>query len=81
VRVHSLTFSYTPGSMKCDSQASLLAHTLANPCLGRKPKARIATQAFFHAFLIKNKCYFIFFSMFSLSREGHNQRAHQALHG
>ncbi len=30
--------------MRCDSRASLLAHTLASPCLGRKPKARVATQ-------------------------------------
>jgi hypothetical protein len=29
--------------MKCDSQASLLARTLASPCLGREPKARVAT--------------------------------------
>jgi hypothetical protein len=43
VRVHSLTHSYIPESMKCDSQASLLAHTLANPCLGHEPKAKVAT--------------------------------------
>jgi len=43
VRVHALTFSYTPGSMKCDSQASLLACTLASPYLGHEPKARVAT--------------------------------------
>ncbi len=35
--------SYTFESMRCDSHASLLAHTFASPCLGRKPKARIAT--------------------------------------
>jgi hypothetical protein len=29
--------------MKCDSQASLLARNLATPCLGREPKARVAT--------------------------------------
>jgi hypothetical protein len=29
VKVHSLTFSYTLGSVRCDSQASLLAHTQA----------------------------------------------------
>jgi len=50
VRVHSLTFSYIPGSMKCDSWASLLAHNLANPCLGREPKARVATHPFFKIF-------------------------------
>ncbi len=33
--------------MKCNSQASFLAHTLANPCLGRKPKARVTTLAKF----------------------------------
>jgi len=35
--VHSLTLSYTPGSMKCDSQASLLARTFVSPYLIRKP--------------------------------------------
>jgi hypothetical protein len=30
--------------MKCDSQASLLAHTFVSPCFGRKPKAKIATS-------------------------------------
>jgi len=44
VRVHSLTFSYTPGSMRCDSWASFLARIVASPCLGRKPKARVATN-------------------------------------
>jgi hypothetical protein len=29
--------------MKCDSQASLLAHTFASPCLGHKPKVKVAT--------------------------------------
>jgi hypothetical protein len=29
--------------MKCDSWASLLAHTFARPCLGHEPKARVAT--------------------------------------
>jgi hypothetical protein len=29
--------------MKCDSRASLLVHTLTSPCLGREPKARVAT--------------------------------------
>jgi hypothetical protein len=31
--------------MRCDSWASLLALTLASPCLGRKPKAKVATFA------------------------------------
>jgi hypothetical protein len=43
VMVHSLTLSYTLGSMRCDSQASFLARTLVNPYLGREPKARVAT--------------------------------------
>jgi len=43
VRVHSLTLSYTPKSMRCESRTSLLAHTFASPCLGREPKARVAT--------------------------------------
>jgi hypothetical protein len=43
VVVHSLTFSYTLRSMKCDSQAPLLACTFANLCLGHKPKARVVT--------------------------------------
>jgi hypothetical protein len=43
VWVHSLTPFYTPGSMKCDSQASLLARTFASPYLGHAPKARVAT--------------------------------------
>jgi hypothetical protein len=29
--------------MKCESWASLLAHTLASPCFGREPKVRVAT--------------------------------------
>jgi hypothetical protein len=44
VWVHSFTFSYILGSMKCDSQASLLVHTFANPCFGREPEAKVATQ-------------------------------------
>jgi hypothetical protein len=30
--------------MRCDFRASLLACTLASPCLDHKPKARVATQ-------------------------------------
>jgi hypothetical protein len=33
VGVHSLTLSHTPRSMKCDSQASLLACTFPSPRL------------------------------------------------
>jgi len=29
--------------MRCDSRASLLACTLASPCLSRKPKVKVAT--------------------------------------
>jgi hypothetical protein len=43
VEVHSLAFSYTPENMRCDSRGSLLAHTFASPCLGREPKAKVAT--------------------------------------
>jgi hypothetical protein len=43
VKVHSLTLSYIPGNMKCDSRASLFALTFANPCIGREPKAKVAT--------------------------------------
>jgi hypothetical protein len=40
---HTLYTICTPKSMWCDSHASLLAHNLASFCLGRKPKARVAT--------------------------------------
>jgi hypothetical protein len=43
VKVHSLTFSYTLGSVRCDSRASLLDRTLISPCLGHEPKAKVAT--------------------------------------
>jgi len=46
VGVHSFTFSHIFGSMKCDSHASLLAHTFANPCLDHEPKAKVATFSF-----------------------------------
>jgi hypothetical protein len=39
---HSLTLSYTPGSMKCDSRASFLARTFVSPYLGREPNVRFA---------------------------------------
>jgi hypothetical protein len=41
VRVHSLTLSYTLGSMRCDSRASPLALTFVSPCFGCEPKARV----------------------------------------
>jgi len=37
------TFPYTPGSTKCESWASFLAHTFVNPCLDHEPKARVVT--------------------------------------
>jgi hypothetical protein len=43
VKVHSLTLSYTLGSIKFDSWASLLAHTFVSHCLGLAPKAKVAT--------------------------------------
>ncbi len=43
VKVHSLTLSYTLGSMRCDSRASLLARNLASPYHGRNPKVRVTT--------------------------------------
>ncbi len=44
MRVHSLTLSYTLGSIRCDSWASFSARTLASPCLGRESKVRVATS-------------------------------------
>jgi len=54
VRIHSLTLSYTPKSMRCDFQACFLAHNLASPCLGREPKARVVTISFVLVFLNAN---------------------------
>jgi hypothetical protein len=51
MRVRSLTLSYIPGSMRCDSRASFLARTLASPCLGREPKAKFTTTRMFGQFL------------------------------
>jgi hypothetical protein len=39
VGVQSLTLSYTLGSMKCDSRASLLARIFTSPCFDRDLKA------------------------------------------
>jgi hypothetical protein len=47
VEVHSLTFSYTTGSMKCDSRTSPLTHTFTSPCLNHKPKTRVVTNGVF----------------------------------
>jgi hypothetical protein len=38
---HTLLHSQPPGNMKCDSWASLLVRTLASPCFGCEPKARV----------------------------------------
>jgi hypothetical protein len=46
VRVHSVTLSYTPKSMKCDSRTSLLACTFASTCLGRELKAKVTTYMY-----------------------------------
>jgi hypothetical protein len=43
VRVDSLTLSHIPGSMWCDSRASSWPAPLQPHCLGREPKARVAT--------------------------------------
>ncbi len=55
VWVLSLTFSYTPGSMKCDPWASLLARTFASPYFGCKPKAKVmislAQFSIYHTFI------------------------------
>jgi hypothetical protein len=42
VRIYSVTLSFTPRSMRHDSRTSFLACNLATPCLGHKPKARVA---------------------------------------
>ncbi len=59
VGVHSLTLSYTPESMKCDSWALILAHTFASPCFGHEPKAKVAKHM---------NCNFVYFSK-KLSRK------------
>jgi len=41
--VHSLTLSYIPKSMKCDSRASFLARTFVSHCLDCEPKVKFAT--------------------------------------
>jgi hypothetical protein len=43
VRVHSLTLSYTFGSMWCDSWAFSWPTPLQPLCFGREPKARVMT--------------------------------------
>jgi len=48
LEVHSLTLSYTLGSMRCDSWASLLAHNLVSLCFGLEPKAKVVTEMVYH---------------------------------
>jgi hypothetical protein len=43
VWANSLTLSYIPMSMKCDFQASLLAHTFTSPYLNYEPKVKVVT--------------------------------------
>jgi hypothetical protein len=45
VKAHSLTLAYTPGSLWCDSRASSWPAPLQPLCLGREPKARVATRS------------------------------------
>jgi len=52
VGVHSLTLSYTPESMKCNSWASLLACTFTSPYLNCEPKAKIMTVTFQESLLL-----------------------------
>ncbi len=40
---HTLPYSQSPGSMKCNSRASFLDRTFASLCLGCEPKVRVAT--------------------------------------
>jgi hypothetical protein len=43
--------------MKCDSRASLLAHTFVNPYLGCKPKVKVAT-------IMMTKAWILFLQLF-----------------
>jgi hypothetical protein len=53
VKVHSLTPFCTPGSMRCDFWASLLACNLASLCLGCEPKVKVVI------IMLGNLCYFV----------------------
>jgi hypothetical protein len=66
VRVYSLTLFCTPGSSRCDSQVSLLARNLANPCLGGEPKAMVATikKLFFGKNLTLKNIFLLYFHFF-----------------
>ncbi len=62
MRVHSLTLSYTPRSMWCDSRAFSWPAPLQPFCLGHQPKARVATMH-----LLRRIIFLIFLLLFSLS--------------
>jgi len=36
----------TPGNMRCEPRASLLAHNLPSPCFGHEPKGKVMTRIF-----------------------------------
>jgi len=73
VKVHSLTLSYTPENMRCESRASLLAHTLASPCFGHEPKARVATLGLQIVGVIKTnwKLFHIYLKIFNIGPISH----------
>jgi len=56
VKVHSLTLSYILKNIRCVSQASFLSRTLANPCLDREPKVRVATPTYIDFVKFHNRC-------------------------
>jgi hypothetical protein len=58
VRVHSLTLSYIPGSMWCDSRPSSWPAPLQPHCLGHEPKVRVATC-----------CHIIFWGIIIVTKE------------
>jgi hypothetical protein len=47
VRAHLGVWGFIPESMRCDSRASFLACTLASPCFGHGPKARVTIRRIF----------------------------------
>jgi hypothetical protein len=76
VRVHSLTLSYTPGSMWCDSRAFSWPAPLQPLGLGREPKAKVATfnleLLFFFDNLLPYKTIIPNMSLFSTTKTSHN---------
>ncbi len=63
VWVHSLTFSYTPANMKCDSRASLSARTFPSPCFGYDPKAKVVTKCITSSCMNEWECCLVHSSM------------------